>query len=108
MKLKASELASVLQEWLENAVLPKSNEFAAAALWFIWLQNKPRIADHLSKIQGLLGADADGYLDLDSSYNNAKLALEKKGGKILIPLLNWNLDKDDLDLLFKLAREIAR
>ena len=48
-------------------------------------------------------ADKDGYLDLD----HVAVALEKAGGRIELPYINWVFDKDDLSRLTELAKNGA-
>lgn len=48
-------------------------------------------------------ADKDGYLDLD----HVAVALEKAGGSIELPYINWVFDKDDLSRLTELAKNGA-
>ena len=56
----------------------------------------------------MLGADSDKTIDLDKTYTNAKLALDKAGGSVVLPWINWRLDNDDLETLFSIARDKAR
>ena len=44
-------------------------------------------------------ADKDGYIDLDY----VSKALEKAGGKIELPVINWMFDMEDLNKLKEIA-----
>lgn len=108
MKVQVKDLSSILETWLDKVVLPKSNELTKALVFFLWLQNKDHLSKHFEKLAPMLGADSDNTIDLDKSYHNAKLALDKAGGSFIIPWISWKVDADDLETLFSIARDKAR
>ena len=108
MKIQAKDLGSIFEAWIDKVVLPKSNELTKAVIFFLWLQNKEQLSGHMEKLAPMLGADSDKTIDLDKTYNNAKLALDKAGGSVVLPWINWRLDGDDLETLFSIARDKAR
>lgn len=108
MKVQAKDMGSILEAWIDKVVLPKSNELTKAVIFFLWLQNKEQLNNHFERLAPMLGADSDKAIDLDKTYHNAKLALDKAGGSFVLPWINWRLDKDDLETLFSIARDKAR
>lgn len=106
MKIHISKLKPVILDWLDEVVMPKSVGLQKFILVFSTLQMKNQIDEYLNK--AAIFADKDGYLDLEFTKENASTALEKAGGYITLPYINWNFDKDDLDKLFSLAQRYAK
>ena len=103
MKIHISKLKNVALNWLDEVIMPKSSGLQKFVLVFSTLQMKDQIDELINK--AALFADKDGYLDLEVTKANAITALDKAGGYITLPYINWNFDKDDLDKFFDLAQK---
>lgn len=94
MKIQVDQFPSLVSKWLDIVVLPKSTTIQKIAITMLLLQRGNEIPELLKPF-----ADKDGNIETD----NLKIALEKAGGKIEIPYLNWIFDQDDLDKLVEIA-----
>lgn len=107
MKIHYSKLPQVVDMWLSNHVAHKTPDFLMLMLRFVWNQKAEAIKNYLSAYGQQLGADSEGNFDVDTAYASAVKALNDCGGKVLIPQMNWNFDKDDLNDIFKIVRDLA-
>ena len=96
MKIQVDQFPSLVSKWLDAVVLPKSTTIQKVAITMLLLQRGNEIPELLKPF-----ADKEGTIDID----NLKVALEKAGGKIEIPYLNWIFDQADLDKLVEIANE---
>lgn len=55
MKVSAKDLGSIFEAWIDKVVLPKSNELTKAVIFFLWLQNKEQLNEHMEKLAPMLG-----------------------------------------------------
>lgn len=94
MKIQVDQFPSLVSKWLDAVVLPKSTTIQKVAITMLLLQRGNEIPELLKPF-----ADKEGTIDT----NNLKIALEKAGGKIEIPYLNWIFDQTDLDKLVEIA-----
>ena len=94
MKIQIDQFPSLVSKWLDAVVLPKSTTIQKVAITMLLLQRGNEIPELLKPF-----ADKEGTIDTD----NLKVALEKAGGKIEIPYLNWIFDQADLDKLVEIA-----
>lgn len=107
MKLHKSKLPQVLHQWVSEQVLPKTNDIGKLSISFLWNQHKKNIDAMADKYGSMFGADESGYFDVDTAHESALKSLESCGGKVLIPVLNWNFDKTDVEDIFKIIRSQA-
>ena len=49
-------------------------------------------------------ADENGEFNLEELHQNLSKALSKMGSKYTIPLINYNLDNEDLNTIFEYIR----
>lgn len=103
MKIHVNSLKSLVIQWIDTEVMPKSSSIQKFALTFAILQMDKQLDQYMQK--AILFADQDGYIDLSTAKENATVALEKAGGIVNIPFLDWNFDKEDLDSVFALAEK---
>lgn len=103
MKIHVSSLKPLAIQWIDAEVMPKSSPLQKFLLTFAILQMDNQIDQYIQK--AVLFADKEGYIDLDKAKENTSIALEKAGGIINIPFLDWNFDKEDLDKVFALAEK---
>lgn len=96
MKIQINQFVPLLSKWLDAVVLPKSTTIQKVAITMLLLQRGNEIPELLKPF-----ADKEGTIETD----NLKIALEKAGGKIEIPYLNWIFDQADLDKLVEIANE---
>lgn len=89
---KAQEL---LAAWVDEVIMPKSTPVQKAMITLALLQRGPDLASMLQPL-----ADSKGFINSD----NLIAALDKAGGSITIPYLNWVFDRDDLDKLIEKAK----
>lgn len=98
MKIAVSESLPLLTKWIDEVVMPKSTTAQKFIITLALLQRGSELPVMLQPL-----ADKDGYLDLD----HVAVALEKAGGRIELPYINWVFDKDDLSRLTELAKNGA-
>lgn len=96
MKIQVNQFPSLLSKWIDSSVMPKSTTLQKVAITMLLLQRGNEIPELLKPF-----ADKEGAIETD----NLKIALEKAGGKIEIPYLNWIFDQADLDKLVEIANE---
>ena len=96
MKIQVDQFVPLISKWIDSSVMPKSTTLQKIAITMLLLQRGNEIPELLKPF-----ADKEGTIDID----NLKVALEKAGGKIEIPYLNWIFDQADLDKLVEIANE---
>lgn len=94
MKIAIADSLPLLTKWIDEVVMPRSTGLQKFAITLALLQ---RGNDLPAMLQPL--ADKDGYIDLDY----VSKALEKAGGKIELPVINWMFDMEDLNKLKEIA-----
>ena len=94
MKIQVEQFPSLMSKWLDAVVLPKSTTIQKVAITMLLLQRGNEIPQLLKPF-----ADKEGTIETD----NLKEALEKAGGKVELPYLNWVFDQADLDKLVEIA-----
>ena len=103
MKINVSDLPAIVSAWADRVLIPKSSPVQIMMIVFAIGQFKDRLI-----ALARYAADKDGKIDLDELQTNANVALEKAGGRILVPVLNYSFDKDDLVSLFEAAKGFAK
>ena len=96
MKIQVDQFIPLISKWVDSSVMPKSTTLQKIAITMLLLQRGNEIPELLKPF-----ADKEGTIETD----NLKVALEKAGGKIEIPYLNWIFDQADLDKLVEIANE---
>lgn len=107
MKLKVGDLKPILDEWIVETIYPKSTNWQIFALSFVLSAGSARIEEQIKGWGGYL-ADKNGFIDLDKLMASLNTSLEKGGGSIKLPYIDWMLDKNDLDKLFEIAKRRAK
>lgn len=98
MRLHIDKIDGVISQWADSTVITKASGWQIALTTFVILTFLPRVKSWIWYI-----ADKDGYVDLEAAYENAQTALQKSGGQLTIPIINYVFDRDDLEALFKIA-----
>ena len=96
MKIQIDQFVPLISKWIDSSVMPKSTTLQKIAITMLLLQRGNEIPKLLKPF-----ADKEGTIETD----NLKIALDKAGGKIEIPYLNWIFDQADLDKLVEIANE---
>ena len=96
MKIQIDQFVPLISKWIDSSVMPKSTTLQKIAITMLLLQRGNEIPELLKPF-----ADKEGTIETD----NLKVALDKAGGKIEIPYLNWIFDQADLDKLVEIANE---
>lgn len=104
-KLPLSAVKPTFLEFVKEKILPQSNNWQIAGITFFLLQKNSDIDYIINNQVKKYFADKDGNLDLDSIYANAKEALHKAGGSLLVPLIDWKFDKEDIDSIYNIAQK---
>lgn len=97
MKIHVSKLKDLAATWMDNKVMPRSNAMQKFVLTFALLQKGDTLVDMLKPL-----ADAEGMIELD----HLKEALQRAGGKIELPYINWVFDEDDLNYIMEVAKSL--
>lgn len=104
MKVHYSKSVNILARFLDEVVAPKTPTFKMIGLSLYLAVHSNEIEESAKAF-----ADKDGFLDIDLLKNTADKALDRWGeGKCLIPGLNWNADKEDIEVLYKIAKDEAK
>lgn len=77
--------------------MPRSNAMQKFVLTFALLQKGDTLVDMLKPL-----ADAEGMIEFD----HLKEALQRAGGKIELPYINWVFDEDDLNYIMEVAKSL--
>lgn len=104
MKIHTSDVKSLLIKAIDDVIMPRSDGFKKFAIAFV-IANKQNQIDQMVENICTKFADADGYIDIEKTFDDAKLALSKCGGKVELPYLGWMLDQDDIDVLHRMAKQ---
>lgn len=102
MIIKSNEIEKAIVSFVENDLMSKGNALQQGILTFVLLQGKNKIKNMLYFITYF--ADDKGEFNLEELHQNLSKALSKMGGKYTIPLINYNLDNDDLNTIFEYVR----
>lgn len=105
MKVPVKELENIAAAWLDEVLLPKSNPLQTAMIMFAFMQTKARV---VAAAVPFMNADQNGLFDLEQVKDSARAALEKTGGSVVLPVINYRFDADDLDRLFEIAKRFAK
>lgn len=109
MVIEAKDIKPIIADFLDNVVIPKSDAKQIFFLTFFSLQKANQIDSMVNQYMPYISTDEENTkIDLDFTKNNALLALEKSGGILNIPYLNWNMDKADMLKIFDIARKYAK
>lgn len=105
MKLAVKDLNQVINTFIEEEIIPKGSAMQKFITLVAVYQMQPKINSMLSS---LVPFSDDGYLDIEFTKNNLVTALEKAGGILSIPVINYNIDKSDILKLFEIAGRYAK
>lgn len=105
MRAAVKDLGDIAAQWLDTVLFPKSNALQTAAVMFAFLQYKEQM---INLFAPLLLPDAAGMFDLDKARASAEQALNKAGGSITIPYINYKFDTADLQQLFEIAQGFSK
>lgn len=105
MKLAVKDLNQVINTFVEEEIIPKGTAMQKFITLAAVYQMQPKINSMLSS---LVPFSDDGSIDLEFTKNNMLNALEKSGGILSIPFINYNIDKSDIIKLFEIARRYAK
>lgn len=105
MDITIQDISDGLVKWAEHDLLNKGTLFQQGVAMFVYLQAKPRINNLLSSLTML---SDDGVFELEELEHNLRKALDKMGGVLTLPVIDYTIDADDLDTLFKFIKESKR
>ena len=94
MKIAVADSLPLLTKWVDEVMMPRSTGLQKFAITLALLQRGNELSTMLQPL-----ADKDGYIELDY----VSKALEKAGGKIELPVINWMFDMEDLNKLKEIA-----
>lgn len=97
MKIHVSKLKDLAAKWMDEKVMPRSNAVQKFVLTFAILQKGDALVDMVKPL-----ADSNGMIELD----HLKEALQRAGGKIELPYINWVFDEDDLNYIMEVAKSL--
>lgn len=101
MRVTANQLKNGFVQFIDNVIMPRSDSYQKFGITFFLLANQKKIDDIIQNL-GIL--DEKGEFDLDEIFDYASQALEKAGGSLNIPKINWNFDKDDLTKIYNILK----
>lgn len=103
MKIKLDTFKSAILKWIESDLANKGNVLQQAVITFAMLQNKDKV---LNMINALSLLSDDNTFELEILHQNMDKTLNKIGGKLTIPFINYNFDSSDLNSIFTYARSM--
>lgn len=102
MKVRADRFPDIITAWADKELIPKSSPLQIAMIVFAIRTFQTRITAYAS-----LAADEKGLIDLESFTENAREALRKAGGKLIVPVLNYGFDEKDLNSVYETAKSFG-
>ncbi|HEF3625099.1 TPA: hypothetical protein R8I08_001678 [Campylobacter jejuni] len=120
MKIHINSLSPILQKFLEQEVFPQhatllrsngESEISVTAKSFMYTLSaklflKNNVIERMPQLK--LITDKDGYIDLDEIKSvtlETIMDFKSKNKPIVIPQINWELDEEDINKIFEIARE---
>ncbi|EAI2216554.1 hypothetical protein E2J16_06890 [Campylobacter coli] len=120
MKIHINSLSPILQKFIEQEVLPKhstmlrsngESELSITAKNFMYILSaklflKNNIIEKMPQLK--LITDKEGYVDLEEIKSITLETIrdfKSKNKPIVIPQINWELDDEDINKIFEIARE---
>lgn len=107
MYISPSIIPEVIKEWINREVLPQSTNTQKFLLNFMLLFKGDMIFSSLTKQYVNLLKEQNGLINIDKCYESASKALELSGNKIIIPFIEWEFDKNDLDCVYSIVKDKA-
>ncbi len=103
--LTIDEFKRGIMQFIDEVIAPKANSLMKFVIYF-FVPAIPRMIDEYAQMLIEIDDDhdlitTDGHINLDNVYKRAKGALEK-AGSVAIPKLNYIIDMDDLEHLYKI------
>lgn len=93
------QLVTTLGLWVEEVVLPKTqSSIKKMAIAFAYLQYKDNLTSIIQQYSNFLGSTSDEK----KLQENLLIALDKAGGRVTIPHIDWILDRDDVIQFFNI------
>lgn len=107
MVINEEQLQAGIVKFIDNVLAPKADSFTKFKIYFF----VPSLPKYLqAKINDIRNVDfgkdiftEDGGINLDVAYNRAIKAIERSGS-ILLPKLNYFVDKADIDALYAILK----
>lgn len=103
MQITTEQFTQAVEKWIDNDLANKGSIWQKGLLVFIVNQGKTKLESMLGSLQLL--ADEQGRFEVSSLHKNMKLALDKMGSKVTIPLINYTFDEVDLSKIFNYIEE---
>lgn len=94
MKIASSEVVPILTRFIDSKVMPKANPLQKFVIAYMLAQRSSELEELAN-----LAAGKDGYIDT----NALRAALDKAGGRLTLPYINWTVDAQDIADIEKLA-----
>ncbi|EAL0098174.1 hypothetical protein BHV17_08440 [Campylobacter jejuni] len=120
MKIHINSLSPILQRFLDQEVFPQhatllrnngESEISITAKSFMYTLSaklflKNNVIERMPQLK--LITDKDGYIDLDEIKSvtlETIMDFKSKNKPIVIPQINWELDEEDINKIFEIAKD---
>ena len=109
MTITIEQFKQGIMRFIDEVIAPKGNSLTRFVIYF-FVPAIPRMIDEYAQMLIEIDDDhdlisADGHIHLDTMYARAKGALEKTG-KVTIPKINYIIDMEDLEALYKILKNM--
>ena len=95
-------------KFVDSQIIPKANDIGKLTIIFVAGSIPNKVANMISqfKATGMIDDlfDENGNIKLDDAYKRAKEAMSKVG-KVMIPGIRYNVDSEDIDILYNLIKQ---
>lgn len=105
MKVTTEDITEAFITWVETDLVPRSNLLQQGIITFLVLQGKHKLVDFIGLLNYL---SDDSLFDLSELSDNLRKSLDKMGGHYVLPMIDYKLDKEDLDKILEILNERAK
>lgn len=109
MVVTIEQINAGVMKFVESQIMPKANDIGKFVIGFTIPSIPAKVTSMLNQYKetGMINEffDESGNIKLDDAYQRAKDTIAKIG-KIHIPQLKYNVDAEDIDILYNLIKNI--
>lgn len=109
MKISPNDVGLIAREWIIKSIVSKMDNQLTRYGVELLLNVNPGMVDNVVNPKAKLFSGVDGLIDIDTVKTHAiNLLKNSYGGKLHIPLINYEADEQDIDDILEIAKRYAR
>lgn len=109
MKIAPDDVGMIAREWIRKSILAKIDSPIGRFGGELLLSVNPGMVDNYVNPKARLFVGEDGLIDVDTVVSHSRNILRDQfGGKLHIPMINYDADVQDIDEISEIARKFAR